>query len=162
MFSLATLQLIALSSAVPLRGGFDIQIGMDLYPNEVYGPALESAYRLECDVAEYPRIVVGDNVLQYLSAITTYEGSDPRVDLAKALARNCSKVLVVDYDGQMILHWLSPALRDVIHDFDNRWGHVRQWTLEQIGLHLSANNGKLPRRYTRLRHYLDNFKPPDD
>lgn len=159
--SLAGLMLISLSSSVPLRGGFDVQVGMDLYPDEVYGPVLESAYRLESDAAEYPRIVVGDNVLQLLHTWKSLPDSEPGFQLVKAMVQGCGPFLTEDHDGHTILHCLSPKLREAFGDeeFENRWGHARQFIVHEIRRHRAARNGKLWPRYMRLYRYFDALDP---
>jgi hypothetical protein len=46
----------------PIRGSIDVGIGMEPNGTEIYGPALSRAYSLESRIANYPRIVVGDEL----------------------------------------------------------------------------------------------------
>jgi hypothetical protein len=54
--------LTSLASKHALRGGIDIGLAAELSPGEIYGSALEGAYRLESCQAEYPRVLIGDEL----------------------------------------------------------------------------------------------------
>jgi hypothetical protein len=56
----------SLARSRPLRGGIDAGLSMLIAAGEVYGPALERAYALEADAAEYCRIVIGDELWDIL------------------------------------------------------------------------------------------------
>ena len=62
LLGLACRSLSALQQGIPLRGGIDVGLGTEMFPNEVYGPALLNAYRLESQAAEYPRTALGENL----------------------------------------------------------------------------------------------------
>jgi hypothetical protein len=66
LFGLAGISLIAMTGGIPLRGGVDVGLGLDIFEDEVYGPVLVNAHHLECKIAQYPRIVVSSNLLSYL------------------------------------------------------------------------------------------------
>ena len=42
-------------------------LATDIGPQEIYGAALGSAYRLESEEAGYPRIVIGDELWRYFN-----------------------------------------------------------------------------------------------
>ena len=46
----------------PLRGGIDVGLGLEITADEVYGPALERAHYLESRLADYPCVLVGDEL----------------------------------------------------------------------------------------------------
>jgi hypothetical protein len=60
------ISLMALSGKTALRGGLDVGIATQIKDKEIYGPALERAYYLESNFAEYPRFVVGKELIVYL------------------------------------------------------------------------------------------------
>ena len=66
LFGLAGISLIAMAGGIPLRGGVDVGLGLDIFEDEVYGPVLVNAHHLECKIAEYARVVVSPNLLSYL------------------------------------------------------------------------------------------------
>lgn len=161
---LAGISLVSLSSGVALRGGLDISLGMDVFPSEVYGPALLNAYRLESQVAQYPRIVLGRHLLGFLTWLSNFKSDHPMVQLAIAMARNCRHLATEDHDGYIMLHPLSPMIREAIKadDFDNRWGHARQWIADEIKRFAAAGDDKHRSRYIQLARYFDAHRPPDD
>jgi hypothetical protein len=65
----ATMMLTSLASKHALRGGVDVGLAAELPTGEIYGTALERAYLLECNVAQYPRIVIGDELWNYLNSV---------------------------------------------------------------------------------------------
>lgn len=64
----------SLSQRKPLRGGIDAGLGVNIAPSEIYGPVLDSAYRLECSVAKYPRVLIGDELWKYLTLAAQDDG----------------------------------------------------------------------------------------
>jgi hypothetical protein len=64
----AVVMLTSLASKHPLRGGIDVGLATEIGPGEIYGTALERAYLLECKIAKYPRIVIGDELWRYLNS----------------------------------------------------------------------------------------------
>src|SRR5208282_4925267 len=64
----AVVMLMSLANKHPLRGGIDVGLATDIGPQEIYGAALGSAYRLESEEAGYPRIVIGDELWRCFSA----------------------------------------------------------------------------------------------
>ncbi|WP_459943287.1 hypothetical protein [Deferrisoma palaeochoriense] len=78
------------AGGVPLRGGIDIGAGINIEKDEVYGAALERAYALENTFADYPRVLVGHELLNYLTMLS---GSHPQCSedqLAKTFGRLAS------------------------------------------------------------------------
>ena len=43
VYGLAGMSLAPLAEGIPLRAGIDVERGIDIFPNEVYGPALLKA-----------------------------------------------------------------------------------------------------------------------
>ena len=69
LFSLCSVLLMSLAVGHPIRGGVDIGPCLSLSSTEVYGAALEKAYYLEANVADYPRIVVGRDLFNYIVSV---------------------------------------------------------------------------------------------
>ncbi len=59
----------ALSSEIVMRAGIDVGIATQIDDKEIYGPALERAHHLESRLAEYPRFIVGKELIEYLDWI---------------------------------------------------------------------------------------------
>ena len=69
-------------------------------------------YELESKVAEYPRIVIGQERINYLTQLTNGHKQLPEqdkedIDLCKLMATRCLKMIVQDLDGVPILDYLG-------------------------------------------------------
>ena len=101
------LHMIGLSTKSPIRGGIDVGLGMAITDNEVYGPVLERAYYLESELAEYPRILVGDELTRYLNEVEANSLTTPLGRLAQSLASKSKQFITVDTDGLRMLDFLA-------------------------------------------------------
>lgn len=104
--------LLSLAKKKPFRAGVDIGIATELTTNEVYGPGFFNAYALESKIAQYPRIVIGDNLINYLMNLSHEVQQLPNqtiedIKLCKVMADNCLKMIVRDLDGYYILDYLG-------------------------------------------------------
>jgi hypothetical protein len=93
-----------------LRGGIEIGVGTDLIENEIYGPALVDAYKLESCDAIFPRVLVGPNVGRFLADMAALPSSTRESIHTARLAKACQEMIVPDTDGLMILDYLGPML----------------------------------------------------
>ena len=87
----------------PLRGGIDIAWGTELRPGELYGPAIARSYELESEVAQYPRVVVGPRMIEFLQVIAGLPPSDNFFRYSSTLAKQCLQMVLRDIDGQWIV-----------------------------------------------------------
>jgi hypothetical protein len=103
--------LTALASKHPLRGGIDVGLATEIGPGEIYGTALERAYLLECNVAKYPRLVIGDELWRYLNAaLAHFENLATPVSKAiTVIVKKTQQMIATDTDGQKILDYLGPV-----------------------------------------------------
>ena len=159
LLGLACLSLAALQQGIPLRAGIDVGLGMEMFPNEVYGPALLNAYHLESQVAEYPRTAFGETFFAYLSFL---EGLPKDVILNQFTAnmvQHCRQfVCPSPDDGWPMLHFLSPFVMAAPGGFVKARQDADAWVKAQIARYGVERNGKLLRRYTRLSRYFDAYK----
>lgn len=106
--------LLMMSDGYACRGGIDVGVGSEMFEGEIYGPALYEAYRLESQVAQYPRIVIGKNLIDYLMGLTRLEASDVTSTYTKTIASKCLSFLVQDIDGQPIVDYLGQRLMETV------------------------------------------------
>lgn len=157
MVAAAGVHVISLHVGVVLRGGMDVGIGTVIDGRDVYGPALERAVHLEERVAEYPRIVVGDTVLEYLKDIGQQSYVTPLGLVARAVAQRCHRMVSVDADGRPILDFMGPSVIEAAPDvltpdvFDKALDFVKR----EHGRFIQEGNKKLAARYARLRSYME-------
>ncbi len=146
----------ALAEGIVFRGGLDVGVAVPIEAtNEVYGPALASAYQLESRVADYPRVVVGDELLAYLETVTNQEPKTKHGEIAKQVAVFCRSMIVPDTDGHQMLDFLGTAVwvamgvplpqELVTRGCDFVDGEYKRFQ--------EAGNEKLASRYSRLLQY---------
>ena len=85
------------------RGGIEIGAGIELSDGDLYGPVLNNVHQLEEKVANYPRVVIGKRLDNFIHS----EGQPVDIEYfpnsALANARDICKGLVCqDNDGQII------------------------------------------------------------
>jgi len=106
--------LLGLARRRPVRGAIDIAWGVEIRPGELYGPAVIRAYELESEIAQYPRIVIGQEVIKFLEAHRTNPANDPITRVSQALAQSCLDMLVQDDDANWIIHYLGGAFQTTV------------------------------------------------
>lgn len=145
----------------PIRGGIDIGLAMEAKKNEIYGPALSRAYALESKLANYPRIVIGNELVNYLR-LNAQETSNDIYNKAKMVsAQLCLGTLTVDHDGLTILDYLGDG-------FNSGGGHqlheeiialAYKKLLELSTQYKKEKNSKIATKYTLLRNYFETKRP---
>jgi hypothetical protein len=155
----ATVMLTSLASKHALRGGMDVGLATEIGAGEIYGTALERAYMLECQGAQYPRIVIGDELWKYLSvALVRFEAdAAPNARIAKAIVQKTMQLISSDTDGKKILDYLGPVLRELMKPGDVKIMVQPAYdfvTAEQQRL-FSIGDEKLGKRYALLRRYFE-------
>ena len=149
--------LIGLARHRPVRGAIDIAWGVEIRPGELYGPAVVRAYELESEIAQYPRIVIGQEVIRFLEAHKANAGNDPFTRVNRDFAQCCLGMLAQDDDGYWILHYLGDAFQQLVtHEHhDELYGKAREFVVRQAEEHKRLRNSKLAFRYSQLLAYFD-------
>jgi hypothetical protein len=154
------LGLMALSVKIPIRAGLDVGIATQIDDKEVYGPALEKAVYLEAQLAEYPRFLAGNELINYLMWV---ENQKPRTRLgliAKNIAELCRKMIIQDTDGRFMIDFLGARLKEDAGDSINRDVVISAWdfVISQHQKYMTEGNEKLSSRYFRLMRYFQSRK----
>ena len=148
-----------LAKKAPIRGGLDVSWGAELHENELYGAIVANSYALESDIAQIPRVVVGDRLLQYLDAAVTQADESKIEDrMNKALAQFCQSILLRDLDGYVILDYMGPRMQEALGSdvFPELRRLALQFAHEQYEHYrLKERNSKLASRYNWLVSYLE-------
>lgn len=155
--SCGSLCLLGLIRHTPIRGGVDVAWGVELNSNELYGCVVAKAYELESEIAKYPRVVVGDHVVNYLNIARELKGNDISSIYNREIASVCLSMLVRDSDGALIIDYLCPGFKKHIAAtldisvYQRAYSYVedqiKHWGLEK--------NKKLLERYETLKDYFD-------
>lgn len=157
----ATTFICCLAAGHPIRGGIDVGLGMDIAKNDIYGPALSRAYTLESRIANYPRIVVGNELVRYLETTRDQEPIDAAAVVAKKTAERCIECLAVDDDGYPFVDYLGESYRRMFGEvidvsvIQKAYSHVLNFTAK----YQKEKNSKLAFRYTLLRNYFEDRLP---
>jgi len=149
-----------LSQGIPIRAGLDVGIGTLIEENEVYGASLERAYYMENCLAEYPRYLVGEELINYLMFVMNQK---PRTNLgriAKGLAGKCKEMIIQDTDGRYMLDFLGNAFRENISEAIDKdtITNAEKFILSMYKKFLKEKNQKLSLRYYRLMSYFNSQK----
>jgi hypothetical protein len=151
--------LTALASKHPLRGGIDVGLATEISPSEIYGTALERAYLLECRVAKYPRLVIGDELWRYLNAaLAHFESQTTPVSKAiTAIVKKTMQMIATDTDGHRILDYLGPV---VVENAGPDHGQLMiqpayNFVLAEQKRMLAKGDPELIGRYVLLRSYFE-------
>ncbi|HEO66329.1 MAG TPA: hypothetical protein ENI73_10750 [Spirochaetes bacterium] len=152
-----SLAFMGLTKKQPIRAGLDIAWGVELNDNELYGCVVSKAYRLESIVAQYPRVVVGDEIVNYLKQLNSQVSDDVVTQYNKSLANICLEMIAEDYDGNYIVDYLGSAFTDFIaKELDeSAYKDAFDFVLEQEKLWKDEKHTKLVTRYHILRKYFE-------
>jgi hypothetical protein len=151
----------ALSDQIVFRAGMDVGVCTQIQDKEIYGPALERAYYLENKLAEYPRSVIGIQLLKYLDSIQKQRCKTPLGELAKTTANLCTDMITQDTDGRFMLDFLGKTAKEIFDgaNFDVKaFIIVRDFVISEYKRNAKENNHKLASRYFRLMSYIDSRK----
>ncbi|UYV11951.1 MAG: hypothetical protein NCW75_11665 [Phycisphaera sp.] len=118
LFGCCLTMLQSLASGIPVRGGIDVGVGIELSESNFYGPSLATAHYLENKIARYPRIVVCENAVSMLDAIidgtSHFIGQDELLnEISRRAAEDCRALLTQDDDEEWIIDYLGPHVSEV-------------------------------------------------
>lgn len=153
--------LMGLIQHQPVRGAIDIAWGVEIRPGELYGPAVIRAYELESEIAQYPRIIVDQEVVRFLEAYRINLANEPISRANRDYAQHCLAMLAQDDDGYWILHYLGHEFqRSVTHDSHaSLYGKAQAFVIQQAEKHKRLRNSKLAFRYSQLLAYFNAHMP---
>ena len=114
IYCVTTMFVVHLASGVPIRGGMELGVCVEFDGGEIYGRAVSDAAHLEAKVADYPRIVVGERLCEYLNSCACHEGKSDRAKLVREMARQCLRLVSEDSDGLPVLDYMSERARDSV------------------------------------------------
>jgi len=147
---------VGLCRKYPIRGAVDISWGVELHPGELYGAAVANAYKFESEIAQYPRIVIGERVVEYLEASSQNPDSSLFAEFNRSLAEKCLDMIAIDFDGNYILDYLGQNFKENItkKKHDELFELAFQFVSEQLDHWRKKKNTKLSMRYNHLLTYF--------
>jgi hypothetical protein len=156
------LHMSALHYKRPIRGGVDVGLGIDLTDDEVYGPVLERAHFLESQVADYPRIVLGEELIHYLDEVESQRVAlTPLGFSAPKFASHCKELITVDSDGFRMLDFLGQKMFEITPQSQRQilFMPAVDYIKEQKQVARSEQNYQHLSRYNRLGAYFEKQAP---
>ena len=155
----ASIFIITLSRGVICRGAIEVGIAWEFYENEIYGPALYHAHRLESEVAQYPRVVVGNELCNYIMAECLRKKVNKIDEIRSGIAEKCKLWICRDLDGVNILDYLGKGAKEQpLPDVGDRIDSALEFADKEWNRFKKEGNSKLAGRYFFLRSYLVNRK----
>jgi len=155
-----TLFFLGLCKKRPLRGSIDIAWGVELNPGEIYGAAVATAYELESEIAQYPRIVIGERTVEYLTVEMNSPASGVYNRFNSVLAKLCLDMIDIDFDGNYILDYLGKGFKESITKqiHDKLFHRAFKFVTEQLALWKKKKDTKLSMRYSHLFSYFQAYQ----
>jgi hypothetical protein len=152
---------LGLARRRPIRGAVEASWGVELKAGELYGPVVARAYELESEVAKYPRIVVGRNVIGLLDAHRNDLSGDVFSQFNRDMAQLCMSMMMRDVDGVPIIHYLGEGFRNAVTQTQHQVLYARslEFVTEQLAEHRKTPTSKLAFRYVQLLNYFNAHRP---
>jgi len=154
------LMLVQLAMGRPIRGGLDVGVGTEV-DGELFGAALVKAYENESKRAQYPRIVVGKELVQYLEVKSQDPATDLKGQFERGVARGVNNLLLENFDGdgEWILDYAGPAMRELMLNVETSLllAQARAFAHKcRMEFQARGKDGRLLfERYSRVVRYLD-------
>ena len=140
----------------PIRGGIDIGTGMEINPNDLYGPVITKIYELESKTAQYPRIIVGDELINYLRSLERSEEKGEKSEFERKVARICLNLIMDDIDGFPAIDFLGDGIYQFFcPDSYQLFPMAHQFVVEQSEESKKKRNTTLSFRYSQLLNYFE-------
>lgn len=151
-----TMCFLGLAKKQPLRGAIDIAWGIELHDGELYGAAVAKAYELESYVAQYPRIVIGKRLIEYLESHRKSEDDDIYSQCDRMFAEMSLNMIMEDNDGYFIVNYLGDSFREYISKDAHSGIHREAISFVQTEYkkYRTKKESKLAFRYSNLLSYF--------
>jgi phosphatidylserine decarboxylase len=157
MLAIAGAFLVLMINGNIFRGGIEIGIACHIGPNEIYGPALAKAHELESKRAKYPRVVAGDELVDFLQKTSRNLEKEAQSKINQVMAQKCLNLLMIDADGNYALDYLGQEYRDmskqILPDIYEKALSFLESSFSEIK---EKKNGDLFMRYLWLTDYFEN------
>lgn len=155
-----SLCLLGLAKHQPLRGGLEIAWGAELNKDELYGCVVAKSYELESEIAKYPRIALGPEILGYFEKHVRLPGDDPDSQYIRGLAHICTRMITVADDGVPMIDYLGAGFKEYIANNvdDGLYAEATEFVESQVAHWGETGNEMLHTRYSQLKMYFENNK----
>lgn len=156
LFTCGTLMLAALNQNTVFRGAIEVGMAGQIDQVGIYGPVLGSAHYLESKRAEFPRILVGDRLYEYLVAQTADPEDSAASRTNRGIANTCLRLTGEDLDRERILDYMGCGFAELATN-KKGWEMLRKGAHAFVRRELDRFRGerdqKLGDRYDRMAQY---------
>lgn len=154
--------ILSLAARLPVRGGITIGSGLELEDRNFYGPALSRVHYLESEIAGYPRIVVSNEIRNFLAKSQVYSDNSFISSRMQQTAESCQSLLCRDSDGQYIVDFIGKGVLNLLGPKDKTVQAVRkayEFVQAEAKRFRTIKNTKLAERYDLLQQYMESRLP---
>ncbi len=155
---LGLLMLTQLAEGVLFRGAVEAGICAELDENDLYGQAVGRAYVLESRTAVYPRIVIGEHLIDYVKSFSERRLAKEERMIGEAYADIIDRCLMRDADDAFVLSYLDPVFRKSYFGQQNDFGYVTRSACRALRRQRDMCRGGDERQIERLLKIEEYFK----
>ncbi len=155
--------LASLAAGVPLRGSIHVGTGLRHQEIGFYGPALAKAHHLEDEVAQYPRILVSSEVVDFVTGPAPRAGDEKVSEWLQGLLATCRDFICRDQDGHTMVDFLGKGMHTIQEG--SRPGMITavtkayRFACTEAARFKKADSHELAGRYALLRRYIESRLP---
>ncbi|GAB5496238.1 MAG: hypothetical protein Phyf2KO_13180 [Phycisphaerales bacterium] len=156
----------SLTNGIPMRGGIDLGPGCQLFTNEIYGPVLAAAHHIESKIANYPRVVAGPGLINFIDMLINYNNSENKnlERVYRGTGHNMRQHLIADADGRLVVDYAGELydeyLQSIPQDTSSQVPSVLD--LKEFAQNMTKkyqHDDKLRGKYNQLLKYLERSRP---
>jgi len=158
--------LMTLAIGDSYRAGIELGIGTEFEDGGFYGPALASTYKLESEIAKYPRIVIGEKLKKYLDGyskgnLVAPDQTKRDVEGCKMMADICLGMIEKDQNNCLILDYLGKEFRNrvKIDPKNELYDIALNYVETKLKEKSDSGDKKLALRYRQLYNYFKEKLP---
>jgi len=152
---IAVVSLVHLAAGLPFRGGIDVGLGMEIN-GYFYGPGLFRAHDLESTKAEFPRVVVGDTLIDFINNGMSINGGSLEDQVNNLFASTSKKLIERDRHNCSFIDQfaLEMATQTEIDQLNELYRKAYAYIEDSISHFEAKSNKKLLDRYRELEKYF--------
>lgn len=154
--STANVMILSLMKNTPLRGAIDIGIGTNLKESGLYGPILNNLHHMESKIAEYPRILISNNLVNMLQngEEDLKNKTDHLSNIEKTMINNTKPLIRHDSDSLYILDYMNQPIKEALKK--EHYNKILDF-IEQEKRSFKENK-ELLSMYNKLKSYIRKYK----
>ncbi len=149
--------LAGLAGEVPSRGAITVGTGTEIDPGNFYGPALVMAHEMESQIAEYPRVVLSQEAVEFAHRKSGFSRDAEIERLLVQHHQSPPALLCTDSDGMTIVDFMGEEIQSVVSaipELAEMGSQAYRFARSEAARFESEGNTKLARRYNQLLHYM--------